>query len=270
MKVSSYQLVIVAFCVAINMLDGYDVFIMGYALPYFAPEFASPVEKGYLLSAALVGLGVGAIFLARLADVYGRRPAFIAGLTLNTASLVVSALAPSFGVLMTCRFVTGLAVGVIGTVCVITAPEMVPPSRRSVAVGAVMFGYPLGSFVAGASGASILALSGGAWQGLFWLGAAMSGVLLLLAIVFMPESPAILKRSQTEDGQQKYRVLAARLNLLDEAAEDTAAVPPDQGADGQEKVRLLGSAYRTQTLCLWAGYTFLTAAFYFIGTWTRS
>ncbi len=95
----------------------------------------------------------------------------------------------------------------------------------------------------------------------------MSGVLLLLAIVFMPESPAILKRSQTEDGQQKYRVLAARLNLLDEAAEDTAAVP-DQGADGQEKVRLLGSAYRTQTLCLWAGYTFLTAAFYFIGTWT--
>ncbi|GAA3131141.1 hypothetical protein GCM10020255_004920 [Rhodococcus baikonurensis] len=55
------------------LLDGYDIFVMGYALPHLPDGFATPAQKGYLISAALVGMGLGA-FLGRFADVYGRRP----------------------------------------------------------------------------------------------------------------------------------------------------------------------------------------------------
>jgi MFS family permease len=73
----------VAVCVGANMLDGYDIFIMGYALPSLPADFATKVEKGYLLSSALIGMGISAILLARLADIYGRRPVLIGALVLN-------------------------------------------------------------------------------------------------------------------------------------------------------------------------------------------
>ncbi|WP_222131279.1 MFS transporter [Pseudonocardia sp. C8] len=262
MKTTPYQLATILFCVAVNALDGYDVFIMGYALPYLPAELASPVDKGYLLSSALVGLGVGAMFLARFADIYGRRPVFIAGLLLNTAGLLGSALAPNFGVLLTSRFFTGLAVGVIGTVCIVTCQEMAPASKRSMAVGMVMFGYPVGSFVAGTFGTAVLGLFGGAWQGFFWLGTLLSGLLLVVCIVFMPESVMFLQKKPDAASQEKYRALAGRMHL----EEEPARAPSE--ATGSEKVRLLGRRYRAQTLYLWTGYTFLTAAFYFIGSWT--
>ncbi|WP_378375623.1 hypothetical protein [Rhodococcus baikonurensis] len=41
------------------LLDGYDIFVMGYALPHLPDGFATPAQKGYLISAALVGMGLG-------------------------------------------------------------------------------------------------------------------------------------------------------------------------------------------------------------------
>ncbi|NIB31953.1 hypothetical protein HBB16_09705 [Pseudonocardia sp. MCCB 268] len=113
------------FCVAVNALDGYDVFIMGYALPYLPAELASPVDKGYLLSSALVGLGVGAMFLARFADIYPaprvhRRPPpelpqGCSGRRWRRGPAHLAVL-------------HRLAVGVIGTVCIVTCREMAPAS----------------------------------------------------------------------------------------------------------------------------------------------
>ncbi|WP_029540180.1 MFS transporter, partial [Rhodococcus sp. P14] len=166
----------------LNMLDGYDVFVMGFALPHLPEGFASTSEKGYLISAALVGMGVGAMLFARVADIVGRRLTLLGALGVNTVGLVVSANAPNYETLLAGRFVTGIAVGTISVVVVVIVQEIAPPSRRNLAIGLGLLGFPLGSTLAGVSGATLIAVSGGSWQGVFWIGTGLR--VLLFAITF--------------------------------------------------------------------------------------
>ncbi|MBA4025502.1 MAG: MFS transporter permease [Gordonia sp.] len=262
---TSYQILIVAVCSLVNLLDGYDLFVMGYALPHISDEYATAAAKGYLVSAALFGIGVGAFFLARLADVHGRRPVLIGALILNTAGLLISSLAPNYSVLIVSRFATGMAIGVLGAISMIIAQEMSPPSRRSLSVGVVLFGYPLGTFVAGLAGAAVIEAAGG-WKGLFWLGFGLSALVTVVVVVLIPETVAYLRGTSDKAAQEAADKLSARVNLEEGVPTDTGV--PAGAIDNGPNTKLLGPGLRTTTLLLWFGYGFCTAAFYFIGSWT--
>jgi predicted MFS family arabinose efflux permease len=244
---SGRQIAVVAICLFLNMIDGFDLLVIGFALPHLPPDFATAGEKGLLISSALVGMGIGAIVLARLADRLGRRWTLIAGLAANLLGLIGSALSPSFEALLVARFVTGLAVGTISVVIVVIAQEASPELHRNTATGTVMLGFPLGSTVAGFSGSWALALSDGAWQSLFWTGAALTGAGLVIAVATMPESAA-------------FR--AGRRGIV---TSTPAAAAEDAGGAGPH---LLGPELRARTLLLTTGYGMVSAAYYFVGTWT--
>ena len=71
---SGFQVLAVTVGMAINMLDGYDVLVMAFAAPFVAADWAlSDTVTGLLLSASPVGMALGSLFLAPLADVFGRR-----------------------------------------------------------------------------------------------------------------------------------------------------------------------------------------------------
>ncbi|QYB07201.1 MFS transporter [Rhodococcus sp. USK10] len=236
-----YQIASVVFCMFLNMLDGYDVLVMGFAMPHLPEGFATNTEKGYLISAALAGMAVGAIGLARFADVIGRRRILLVGLAANTLGLTASALSNGVAMLLVTRFATGIA---IGTISVVLCQEVVPPNRRSVALGLVMVGYPLGTTLAGFAGAGLVALAGGAWQGMFWIGAALGVLSFVVTAAFLRESDDFLARKGTK-------------------------TEPDQAIPAlQSEVRLLGRELRSRTLLLTFGYSMLTAGYYFVGTWT--
>lgn len=262
-----YQLVVVLMCTLLNALDGYDIFIMGFAIPYLPDYFGSNSANGYLLSAALAGMGIGSIVFAPLADRYGRRLVLIAALAVNAVGMTASALAPNYWVLLSSRAVTGIAVGTIATVVVVLAPEAVSRSWRSFAVGIVMLGYPLGSTIAGLSGATLLAAIGGSWQGMFWVGLVLCLVALTVTVVFMPESTAFLASQGDDESLRQATEIRERLGLDDESAAPGPSHAPDQ-ARPPRTVRLLGHELRALTLLLWATYGGLSAAFYFISSWT--
>ena len=70
LRVSSmtpYHYLLVGMCFLIHLVDGFDLFLMGFALPYLS-DFATSTEKGFLTSAAMVGMGIGAVFLGSAAD----------------------------------------------------------------------------------------------------------------------------------------------------------------------------------------------------------
>lgn len=260
-----YQVLIVAVCSLVNLLDGYDLFVMGYALPHIPDGYATSAAKGYLVSAALFGIGVGAFFLARLADVHGRRPILIGALILNTAGLLVSSIAPNYSVLIASRFVTGMAIGVLGAISMVVAQEMSPPSRRSLSVGVVLFGYPLGTFVAGLAGASVIEAAGG-WKGLFWLGFGLSALVTVVVVTLIPETVEYLRGTSDDTAQELADALSARVNLEEGIPRDSDI--PVGATDSGPNTKLLGPGLKTTTLLLWFGYGFCTAAFYFIGSWT--
>lgn len=260
-----FQVLIVLLCALLNALDGYDIFIMGFAIPYFPDDFASNTMQGYLISAALLGMGIGSVAFAPLADRYGRRLVLVAGLTLNAVGLTASALAPNYWVLLSSRVVTGIAVGTIATVVVVLAPEVVPRAWRSFAVGVVMCGYPLGSTIAGFTGAALLAAVGGSWQGMFWVGLILCLVALVATLIFMPESTAFLISKGDPDSLQKAAATQRRLGLEHDTPAQTGN---DEVRKNPATVRLLGRELRTLTLLLWTTYTALSASFYFISSWT--
>jgi hypothetical protein len=61
-----FQMVVVAICIALSMIDGYEVLVMAFVAPHLARAWGiGPVEVGYLLSAGIFGMALGATFISR-------------------------------------------------------------------------------------------------------------------------------------------------------------------------------------------------------------
>lgn len=95
-----------------KFFEGMVVFMTGVALPLISVEFKlSPIEKGFVGSALLFGILVGATALGGLADRYGRKQMFIAEMILFTLFLIAVTLSPNFIVLLVCLVGMGAALG---------------------------------------------------------------------------------------------------------------------------------------------------------------
>lgn len=270
-KMRPYQWLIVLICMFCNMVDGFDFFAMGFVLPHLPAEFATTSGKGYLISAGLVGMALGAMFVAPLADRYGRRILILSGLSTNIAAMILTAFAVNVEMMTAGRLLTGIGVGVISATMIVVAQEFSSVARRNFAIGIVTVGFPLGSTLAGLTGVSILGLFGGAWQAMFWVGACVSGLGLIIVYALLPETLSFLVASDTPNSHQKIARISSRIGIVYDRGAEQRSTESESEADGQATVAkegVLSPRLRERTLLLWIGYTFLTAAYYFVGTWT--
>ena len=119
--ITAFQLTVIALCVGLNMLDGFDVLAMSFA--------ASGVKAGWhlldsqlgaLLSAGLVGMGLGSLTLGPCADRWGRRIVVLLSVTLAGLGMLGSAFARDDAELLVLRVLTGIGIGgTIASVAVI-------------------------------------------------------------------------------------------------------------------------------------------------------
>ncbi len=117
------------------------------------------IAQGLTISALMMPMG-------RLADIIGRRKVHLIGLVLFGGGAVFTALAPTFGLLITARVVTAIGNSMgqsVGTAMVIS---VFPARERGSAIGSQTTAVALG----GASGPIIagLMLQWLPWQALFW------------------------------------------------------------------------------------------------------
>lgn len=262
-----YQWFIVFICMACSMIDGFDFYSMGFVLPYLPKGFASSTEKGFLISTGLIGMAVGAMFLAPLADRYGRRTVMLVGLTLNIISMVATAFSPNAPMMMASRFLTGVGIGAVAAVIIVTAQEFSSTSQRNLAIGFVAGGFPLGSTLAGLTGVSLISVFGGAWQTMFWVAAGLSSAGLVLVLSALPESLSYLLNADRVDAADRIERITRRIGYRGEIGVkvDQEKVP----ASGARRWSgLFGASLRERTLLLWIGYGFLISGYYFVTTWT--
>src|SRR5512138_1857068 len=91
---SPFQIVAVGICMAINMLDGFDVLAIAFTGPLIAKQWhLTPTELGLLFSAGLAGMTLGSLLLSPLADIFGRRRLVLLGLVIITVGMILSGLA---------------------------------------------------------------------------------------------------------------------------------------------------------------------------------
>ena len=117
-RMSAYQWLIVGICTLLNALDGYDVLAISFSSNQVTEEFGlSGTALGLVMSAALLGMAIGALVVGPVADRIGRRNMTIVALVVNMCGLFLSATATSAAQLGIWRVVTGLGIGgiLVGT-----------------------------------------------------------------------------------------------------------------------------------------------------------
>ena len=180
-----------------GVLFGYDTGVISGALLFIPNDFKlSPFLQGAIVAGLLLGAMIGAASAGRLADHLGRRRLIISAAVVFTAGSLLAAFAPTVWVLIAARFVIGLAVGSAALVVPLYLSEIAPTEVRGAIASLnqlmIVCGI-LAAFIVNA----ILASSGN-WRLMLGL-AAVPSLVLLVGMLFMPETPRYLVHSGEEE-----------------------------------------------------------------------
>jgi DHA1 family inner membrane transport protein len=165
-------------------IGGFGIGLTEFVIMGLLPEVAtdlgvSDTVAGYLISGYALSVAVGALVLTLVLGRVARKRALLTLMVLFVIGNLISALAPSYPVLMTGRVVAALCHGAFFGIGSVVAADLVPADRRAAAI-AVMFGgltvanvlgVPLGTFLGQAAG----------WRSTFWAITAI-GLLALAGI----------------------------------------------------------------------------------------
>lgn len=259
-RMSTYQWFIIGLASFLNALDGYDLVAMAFTSSAVSEEFAlTGAPLGWLLSAALIGIGLGSLFLAPLADRYGRKTLILAALAIDLLGLTMSALADSFTELLLWRVVTGIGVGGILACVTVVVSEFSNLRFRGLAISIYSAGYGLGASLCGVLAAQFIPVYG--WRSIFAIGAALTAASLALTAFALPESVDYL-RGRGEHA--KVRAVARRIGKTGEFEVREAGVEKQSASIAE----LFRGPLRATTIKLWIAFSLITAGFQFANQWT--
>ena len=265
-RVTGQQLLVIGLCMLFNMLDGFDITAMSVVATEVATELAIPNDElGIIFSFALAGMMIGAMAIAPLSDLVGRRRLIIASVTLVGVSILLTAMAGSLFEFIVLRFVSGLGAGAMLATQATLAAEYSPDKYRSLSVAAVTAGYPLGATLTAVVAGFVVPEHG--WRGMFWLGGAATLVMGLVAFVFIPESLKFLVERRPRNALGRINHILERLNR------EPLAVLPEQPTAAPQRgfvsslLLLLSRDYRAVTLTMWVVFFLCFATLYFLMSW---
>lgn len=266
--VTAQQLLVVGLCLFFNMLDGFDITAMAVVASAVSADLQlAPDKLGWIFSFALAGMMAGAMFLAPVSDIIGRRKLIIMAVALIGISIIFTAAATTFFEFVLLRFISGLGAGAMLASQAALAAEYSPDKYKALSVAAVTSGYPLGAMMTSIIAAWIMPEYG--WRGMFWFGGIVTLAMVLVAWLFIPESLKYLFERRPADA-------LARINrILRKLKKETIAVMPEvigaklADAPGFFKgmLRLLDPGLRTTTLILWAAFLLTFSTLYFLMSW---
>lgn len=259
---TSFQLAAIAVCIGLNMLDGFDILAMSFSASGVKTAWGlQNSQLGALLSAGLVGMALGSLFLAPCADRWGRRRIILLSGVIAGVGMLLSTAARGFADLVALRALTGIGIGgTIASVAVVVS-EYAPDRWRSTALAAYATGYPVGATIGGTLTAVAIPRYG--WRSAFAIGGAMTLALLLVAWRRLPESLDFLITRRPPEALRRLNALLERMGspALSVLPEPVAA--PGLGNGASLRLLLTG-----RTLLLWLTFFCTMAGFYFMVSWT--
>ena len=252
-----FQLFAIGVCICLNMLDGFDILAMSFAASGVKTDWhLADSQLGFLLSAGLMGMGIGSLLVAPWADRLGRRPIVLLSVATAGLGMVGSAATSGFVQLLVLRVLTGIGIGgTIASVAVIVS-EYAPERWRSVALALYATGYSIGATIGGTLTA--LAVQRFGWRSAFVIGGVLSLILVPIAWRRLPESLEFLLTRRPPDALRRVNDL---LLAMRQAPVSVLSDTPT----GAPATALLVT--RTSVLT-WFVFFCTMASYYFIMSWT--
>jgi DHA1 family bicyclomycin/chloramphenicol resistance-like MFS transporter len=142
---------------------------------------------GLTLTTFFLGMALGQLLGGPLSDQRGRRIPMIVGGLICTLGAVGCALAPSIGLLIMFRVVQGFGGGVAAVVARAVVVDVAKGDLLPKVMSIMMAIGGLAPMVAPVLGGTVLTL-GGTWRTVFWFLVGFGLLMMITAIVFVPES----------------------------------------------------------------------------------
>jgi Arabinose efflux permease len=158
-------------------------------VPYFASDLKlTEPEAGHAISAYALGVVVGAPVIAVLGARLARRTLLIGLMVMFAMGNGLSALAPTYHVLLLFRFLSGLPHGAYFGVAALVAASLVPPHKRAQSVARVMSGLTVATII-GVPAANWLGQLVG-WRSGFVVVAILALLTVALVAIYAPHARA--------------------------------------------------------------------------------
>jgi benzoate transport len=260
---SRFQTTAVAICMILNAIDGFDVLAIAFAAPVLSKEWALPPEQlGVLFSSGLLGMTLGSLLIAPLADRFGRRWMTLASLVGVTFGMFLAAATQTAGQLALARVLTGLGIGAMLPSLATVVAEYSNARRRALCLSVMSTGYPIGATIGGM--VAVLIVGGLGWRGIFVFGGALSFVMIPLVAWRLPESLAFLASRRPPDALERINLLLRHLGR----AEIGSLPEVQQGRPRARAVDLVKRRLGATSAALWTAFFCVMVSFYFVLSWT--
>jgi MFS transporter, AAHS family, 4-hydroxybenzoate transporter len=244
----------------IMLVDGFDLQAIGQVAPKLQEDWNIPAgQLGIVITASMIGMALGSVALGWLGDRIGRKRAYVVCIGFLFVGSMLSAFATGRWEMFAYRLITGIGLGGVTPLAATMISEWTPKHARSMAVTCAIVAVPLGGMLGASVSQWILPAYG--WRMMFFIGAGMPLVFVLIASFLLPESPKYLAQRPQLHGR-----LAQQLNRLfgekrfDGTENFHMAEPPAPPSNWF--LTLLNKQYWSTTLLLWAAFAFNTFLLY--------
>jgi MFS family permease len=161
----------------------FTVFIV--ALPRVAHEFGTSLTVlTWTMIGPLLAYGLAAPLFGKFGDVFGHRRLYLLGLAGAMVSAVLTALAPTAGLLIAARALDGIQGAATGTASMALIMTAFPPRERVKAMGWWSLVGAGGPVLGVSIGSPVIQYFG--WRSLFWAQLVLLGIALCVVSVVLP------------------------------------------------------------------------------------
>lgn len=249
--VTELQIRVTVLCALMIFLDGIDLIMIGLTAPAIAAAIGVKVTSfGPVFGIGQVGLVIGVLVCGPLGDRFGRKRLIIGSVLLFAIFTLMIVWTTTFNQLLTYRFLAGLGLGGLGPNAVALTSEYAPKRLRAAFVAVQWSALPLGGVAVGLLSSFMLPLWG--WQSLFYLGAIVPLILVVVLLFALPESVSFLltRGLRLETVRQIVRKIAPDVP----AAADTHYVVNEEKLPGAPMKHLFTESRAAVTLLLWVPF----------------
>ncbi len=261
---------VVGLCLLAMLIDGYDVFMFGIALPVIARSFAVlPAALTGIVFAQNAGLVLGALVMGPLSDRYGRKPVLIVCVIAFGVLTLTAAQAQSLSQMAALRLTAAIFFSGVVPNAVALVGEMAPLRYRSGLVALTFCGYAGGTALGGLVNGPLLAAHG--WPVIFVIGGALPLLLAIPLMIWLPESLRFRARRDPRDPR-----IAALLQRMDpalrlEESRSLSVIEAPSGERGGSSVRaLFATKRRSLTILLWLSFALSLASVTTMAAWSTT
>lgn len=260
-----YQWLVVALAVLLNLLDGFDVLAIAFTAKSIQGELGLNGENiGTLMSAGFIGMALGSLFLAPVADKFGRRPILLTSVFLAALGMLMVNFSSSMMSIGFWRVVTGIGVGGILPCTNVLVSEYSNNKWRGLAIAIYASGFGIGAILGGLSAIELQNEYG--WRIVFVVGALLTFGAWIILWFLLPESVDFLMTKHPKNAQQRLQQLAQKIGF----AGDWQLLEKDTGKKKVPVMNLFEPQNRATTLWIWLAFFATMASFFFISAWTPS